>query len=299
MKRKARSILGAGVLLLTIGTSVFCQRSYSHQDAAQPLQNRDVLLMVKRGMKADAIVARITTSRCNFDIFPPALEDLRRRGVPETVLRIMTAVPNGPAALSEPEGNKMPITAKVKLPRGLGISIESLYPVSSANAKEGSTIKFAVVSPIYVDGVLTIVRGAIATARVVRVRKAGMLGRGGVLTCKLENIIAVDGTKIPAQLTTSADGSNRAAQVAAGAALTSALVFPYTAPAAIFWGFKKGDDAVLRGSKRFTAVIADDVEILGIIPDKDKVIYHTADALKAKTSNSAAPTAFPRMAIRN
>jgi hypothetical protein len=119
------------------------------------------------------------------------------------------------------------------------------------------------------------------------------------LTCKLENIIAVDGTKIPAQLTTSADGSNKAGQLAAGAALTSALVFPYTAPAAIVWGFKKGDDAVLRGSKRFTAVIADDVEVLGIIPDKDKVIYHTADALKAKTTNSAAPAVFPRMAIRN
>ena len=299
MKRKARSTLGAGVLLLTIATSVICQKPSTHQDVAQPLQNRDVLMMVKRGMKADAIVARITTSRCNFDVFPPVLDDLRRRGVPETVLRIMTAVPNGPAALSEPESIQTPVTAKVKIPRGMGILIESLYPVSSANAKEGGTIKFAVVSPIYVDGVLTIMRGAIATARVVRVKKAGILGRGGALTCKLESIVAVDGTKLPAQLTTSADGSNRSGQVAAGAALTSALVFPYTAPAAIAWGFKKGDDAVLRGSKRFTAVIGDDVEILGIIPDKDKVIYHTADALKAKTNSSATPTAFPRMAVRN
>ena len=300
MRSKEWLILAAGVLALTTVCPALCQMPSTALDSAQLLRNRDVLAMVKHGVKADAIVARIATSRCNFDVFPPVLQDLRRRGVPETVIRMMIAVPNGPAALSEPDAVQTPVTAKVKLPRGMNITVETLYPVSSANAKQGSTIKFAVVSPIYVDGVLTVMRGAIATARVVKVKRAGLLGRGGVLTCHLENIVAVDGTKLPAQLITEAEGGNKTGQMAAGVAVTSALVFPYTAPAAIVWGFKKGDDAVLRGSKQFTAVVASDVEILGIIPDKDRVFYHTADALKpTTTSKPATRTTFPRMEIRN
>ena len=84
-----------------------------------------------------------------------------------------------------------------------------------------------------------------------------------------------------------------------GAAATSALIFPYTAPAALVWGFKKGDDAVVRGSKQFAAVIKNDMEIAGLVPEKDRVIYHYAESLKAKQNNAATPTQFPRLPVRN
>ncbi|HJP93165.1 MAG TPA: hypothetical protein VJ875_14500, partial [Pyrinomonadaceae bacterium] len=114
-----------------------------------------------------------------------------------------------------------------------------------------------------------------------------------------ESILGIDGTRIPVQLTAAAEGGNRSGMVAVGAAATSALIFPYTAPAAIVWGFKKGDDAVVRGSREFAAVIKSDTEVLGFVPDKDRVIYHFADSLKAKQNNSTTPANFPRLPVRN
>ena len=77
------------------------------------------------------------------------------------------------------------------------------------------------------------------------------------------------------------------------------MIFPYTAPAAIVWGFKKGDDAVVRGNKQFAAVIESETEIAGIVLEKDRVIYHYAESLKAKQTQTATPTSFPRLGVRN
>jgi hypothetical protein len=264
------------------------------------LTNRDVLRMVHIGMKSDLIIANILTSSCNFDVFPPVLDDLKRRGVPENVLQVMSVVPNGPPNLPEagrPESVQLVKT--IKIPRGTVVTVETLYPVSSATFKVNNTIAFSVVKPLIVDGVLLIPRGTTARAKIVRAKKAQMLGRGGALTFQMEYILGMDGTKIPVQLTAAAEGANRSGFAAIGAASTAALIFPYTAPAAIVWGLKKGDDAVVRGSKQFSAVINNDVEVAGLVADKDRVIYHYAEVLKAKQNSTSTPTAFPRLEIRH
>jgi hypothetical protein len=227
---------------------------------------------------------------------------LKRRGVPENVLHVMSMVPNGPPNLPEANGTNAtpPIQiSNVTMPKGLPVIVETLYPVSSKDFKLGGTIAFSVVSPIFIDGVLAIPRGTIARAKIVRLKKAGMWGRGGALTFEMEQIVAIDGTRIPVQLTSATDGENRAGVLAVGAAATSALVFPYTAPVAIVWGLKKGDDAVVRGNKEFSAVIASDTEVTGLVPVKDRVIYHFAEALKTKQNGSSTQTAFPRLGVRN
>ena len=101
------------------------------------------------------------------------------------------------------------------------------------------------------------------------------------------------------QLTAAAEGGNRTGMLAVGAAATSALIFPYTAPVALVWGFKKGDDAVVRGSKQFAAVIKNETEITGLVPEKERVIYHYAESLKAKQNSTSTPTNFPRLPVRN
>jgi len=76
------------------------------------LDNKDVVLMVEHGIAADAIVKLIKTSPCTFDTFPSVLKELKRRGVPETVLEAMIDAPYGPAADSRPtpnEGAEAPI----------------------------------------------------------------------------------------------------------------------------------------------------------------------------------------------
>ena len=287
------------VLVLTTSAETFGQAPKNQTRSPRILTNRDVLSMVHKGMKSDLIVATILTSPCNFDVFPPVLDDMKRRGVPENILQVMSVVPNGPPNLPEAgQPNASPIKT-VKLPQGTAVFVETLYPVSSADFKINNTIAFAVVKPVFVDDALVIPRGTIARAKIVRVRKAGIMGRGGALTFQMEHIVGMDGTKIPVQLTAAAEGDNRTGVLAVGAAASAALIFPYTAPAAIVWGFKKGDDAVVRGSKQFAAVIKNDIEVAGLVPEKDRVVYHYAEALKAKANNPSTQTSFPRLPVRH
>jgi hypothetical protein len=290
----------AVVLLSTTFTATFGQAPKTQPRSQRILTNRDVLSMVHKGMRSDLIIATVLTSSCNFDVFPPVLDDLKRRGVPENVLQVMSVVPNGPPNLPETgDPNAMVAVKTVKLPQGAAVIVETLYPISSADFKVNNTIAFAVARPVFVDGALLIPRGTIARAKVVRAKKAGSFGRGGALTFEMERIIAIDGTKIPVQLTAAAEGGNRTGMLAVGAAATSALIFPYTAPAALVWGFKKGDDAVVRGSKQFAAVIKNEIEVVGLVPDKGRVIYHYAESLKVKENGTSTPTQFPRLPVRN
>lgn len=286
------------LLLLTSPVETFAQPPKPQTRAIRMLRNRDVLVMVRNGMKSDLIIANILTSPCNFDVFPPVLDDLKRKGVPENVLQVMSVVPNGPPNMPDVDRpTRESVVRSVKIPQGTVVLVETLYPVSSADFKLNNTIAFSVARAVVVDNVLLIPRGTIARARIVRVKKAGSFGRGGALTFEMEQIVAIDGTRIPVQLTAAAEGGNRTGALAVGAAATSALIFPYTAPVAIVWGFKKGDDAVVRGSKQFGAVVKSEVEVAGLVPGKDKVIYHYAESLKAK--KSGVPTKFPRMDVRN
>ena len=290
----------AAFLLLTNSVETFAQASKAQPRSVRMLRNRDVLQMVRGGMKADLVIANILTSSCNFDIFPPVLDDLKRRGVPETVLQVMSVVPNGPPNMPDAERpTRESLIKTVKLPHGTAVTAETLYPVSSADFKVNNTIAFSVNRNVVVDDVIVIPRGTIARAKIVRLKKARIGGRGGALTFEMEQIVAMDGTRIPVQLTASAEGGNRTGALAVGAAATSALIFPYTAPAAIVWGFKKGDDAVIRGSKQFAAVVKNDAQIVGLIPNKDRVIYHYTEALKAKQNSAKTPATFPRLEIRN
>lgn len=293
-------LIVAAVLLLLPATEAFGQAPPNPPRSVKMLRNRDVLVMLRSGMKPDLVIANILTTSCNFDVFPPVLDDLRRRGVPDNVLQVMAVVPNGPPNMPDAERpTRESLIRTVRLPQGLAILVETLYPVSSADVKLNNSIAFTVPRPVYVDGVMVIPRGTIARGKIIRVKKAKNWGRGGALTIEMEQIVAMDGTKIPVQLTASADGGNRTGQMAAGAAATSALIFPYTAPVAIVWGFKKGDEAVIRGSKQFAAVIKTNVQVAGLLPDNDRVIYHYAESLKAKAAGSPTPTKFPRLGIRN
>ena len=303
MRKTYTLIIGVTLLLATIAPAFPQAPLWKHPqktDSLQILHNNDVLSMLKNGMKPAQIIARIRNSRCSFDIFPPVLQDLRRRGVPEAVLEVMIEAPSGPSQADlAPNGKPELEWLAVKLPQGGGILVETLYPVSSENFEEGSTIAFSVVRPVYVDGVLVIARGTVARAKVIQVKKAQSWGRAGTLTWDMESIPAVDGTKIPVQLSAYTEGANRGPELAAGFAVTSAIIFPYTAPAALVWGFKKGDDAVVKGSKQFAAVIKADTEVSGVVPEKDKLIYHYAETLKAKMTSTSESTSFPRMSVRN
>jgi hypothetical protein len=271
-------------LILLTSVTAFTQ---SAEKPARALHNNDVLLMVEQGMKPDDIVARIVSSPCQFDTFPPVIQDLKQRGVPDSVLAAMKRVPYGPSAGSvEALHPEIPATRAVQIPAGTIISIEVPKAISSANVRKGSLITFLVSRRVTVDETLAIDRGAKVNGRIIKRKRPGLFGRGGSLEFALENVVAVDGTRVPIQLSKDVKGDNHTTAVAAGAIITGAIIFPYTAPVGLIWGLKKGDEAVLEQGTRLAAVVRKNHEVAGL-PTERKPIYHPVNSLNKR---SAAPT---------
>lgn len=67
------------------------------------LSNKDILTMVEKHVSESDIVMAINSSPCVFDTFPPVLDDLKRRGVSEPVLKAMLRAPYGPSAKTQNE----------------------------------------------------------------------------------------------------------------------------------------------------------------------------------------------------
>lgn len=249
------------------------------------LTNNDVLRMLEEGIKPGPLIAKILTSHCNFDVFPPVLRDLKRRGVPDTVLVAMKAAPNGPPILAEVESKVSQLSARAQIPAGTTIELETAYAVSSDNAPVGTPIPFMTTKRVFVNNILVVERGALARARVVKSQRARGWGRAGMLAWELEYVVGVDGSHIPVQLAGQQNGKSRSAAIAGGALATGALIFPYSSPVALIWGLKKGEEAVLRGSRVFSSLVRDKIEVTGFQPRPGGTILHDMETVKA----SAAP----------
>lgn len=249
------------------------------------LTNRDVVRMVEDRVPSEKIIGRILTSSCNFDVFPPVLRDLKRRGVPDTVLAAMRLAPVGPPALADVDSKISQLSAPAQIAAGTIIEVETARAVSSKDASVGSQITFLTTRRTFINGILVIERGAVARARVVKVQRARGWGRAGMLAWELQDVVGVDGTRIPIQLAGKQSGKNRVPAVAGSALATGALIFPYSSPVALIWGLKKGDEAVLRGSKVFSASVGTNTQIAGFQPRPGGIILHDMDTVKA----SAAP----------
>ena len=265
------------------------------------LTNRDVVRMVEDRVAPEKIIGKILTSSCNFDVFPPVLRDLKRRGVPDTVLAAMRIAPVGPSALADVDSKISQLTAPAKIPAGTIIEMETARAVSSKDASVGSQITFLTTRRTFVNGILVIERGAVARARLVKVQRARGWGRAGMLAWELQDVVGVDGTRVPIQLAGKQYGKNRSAAVAGSAVgsavATGALIFPYSSPVALIWGLKKGDEAVLRGSRVYSALVGANTQIAGFQPRPGGIILHDMNTVKA----SAAPptsTTFQRQSVR-
>ena len=272
-------------LLLTNCSAALGQDEKRASTQVQLLTNRDVVRMVEDRVAPEKIIGRILTSSCNLDVFPPVLRDLKRRGVPDTVLAAMQIAPVGPPALADVESKISQLSTPAQIPAGTAIELETARAVSSKDATVGSQITFLTTRRTFVNGILVIERGAVARARVVKVQRARGWGRAGMLAWELQYVVAVDGTQIPIQLGGKQQGKNRVPAIAGSAVATGALIFPYSSPVALIWGLKKGDEAVLRGSKVYSALVGTNTKIAGFQPRPGGSILHDMETVKA----SAAP----------
>ncbi|HEV7857848.1 MAG TPA: hypothetical protein VGO91_04295 [Pyrinomonadaceae bacterium] len=224
------------------------------QTAASPLTNKDVQDMVKSGLAPQIIVAKIKASATNFDTSPAALQELKTAGVPDVVMMMMVQ-PAGPSVSSNSDAGGV----EVKVADGTQLEVELASNVSSNTAKEGDIVDFTVVSPVVVNGLTIIEKGAPAKARIAAVKKAGYWGKAGRVGWAMQDVLAADGTRIPLRMESKLTGDSKGGTVATGVVVTSIVFFP----AAPFWGFKKGKNAVFPAGKRFPAFVHGDVTIKG------------------------------------
>ena len=247
-------------LLLALTLSLSCVSFAFAQDSFTTLTNADILIMVRAKLPAPLIVEKINTSSCTFDTFPSVLAELKYKGVPDEVLMAMVQAPHGNRRASAPAKNRTSNAAAVEaptvltpitIPDGTPLEVEATYTVSSAEVEEGSAVSFTVVHPVVINGATVIARGARATARVTKAKKGGSWGRAGTLAWMMQDVIAVDGSKVPLEFSKSTRGDSKGGTVATGIIVTGVLFWP----AAPFWGFKKGKDAKVPAGRRFDVTV--------------------------------------------
>src|SRR5258706_16397737 len=178
MKCKLSPLLA---VLLLASASAFAQTEATSTPSVLVLHNSDVLRMFTEGVKPGEIIARIVTSSCAFDTFPPVIKDLQMRGIPDTVLMAMKMVPYGPPAMAvagPPKTMVAPPRVQVRIPAGTMIDIEAAKAISSADVDKGNGITFLASRRVFVNGVLVIDRGAVATSRSLTRKPAGSWSRG-------------------------------------------------------------------------------------------------------------------------
>jgi hypothetical protein len=259
MSRSLLSVLLALTLSLSCASLSFAQETFT------TLNNSDILTMVRAKLPTALIIEKINTSSCTFDTFPSVLAELKYKGVPDAVLMAMVQAPHGgrPKGVSSKnrtsEVAATEVLTQITIPDGTPLEVEATYTVSSAEVEEGSAVSFTVVHPVVINGITVIARGARATARVTKAKKGGSWGRAGTLAWMMQDVIAVDGSKVPLEFSKSTRGDSKGGTVATGIIVTGVLFWP----AAPFWGFKKGKDAKVPAGRRFDVIVHGNATVQG------------------------------------
>jgi hypothetical protein len=170
---------------------------------------------------------------------------------------------------------------ELKIPAGTLIEVEVAYTVNSLDLKPGERISFRVLIPVAIDGATVIEKDALVTARITQAKRGGHWGKAGKLVWSMEDVVAVDATRVPLAPETAARGdklwslepgatstmstmnqgkvrgTSHAGEVATMSIISGAL-FP---PIALLGGFKRGENAILREGRRYVVAVGRDTSV--------------------------------------
>jgi len=225
------------------------------QTSSAPLNNQDVIGMVKAGLAPELIVAKIKASKSSFDTSPETLKKLQTDGLPGEIIMAMIV------AGERPRVGETPGRSSYTIPKGTVVDFETCYPINSQEFRNGDAISFRVVNPVVVNDAVVIVQGATATGVVTKAERGGHWGRAGRITWAMKEVTAVDGNRIPLEFTGHTVGDSKGAKVAAQTIAMGALMGPL-APIALLSGFKRGENAYIPAGKRYQASVRSDATIL-------------------------------------
>lgn len=175
---------------------------------------------------------------------------------------------------SESKASAASVGRTLTPPAGTPLEIEAAYTVNSYDAKKGDFLSFRVLVPVKVDDLVVIDKGALVTARVVEAKRGGHWGRAGKLAWVMQDVVAVDLTRVPLTVHPELPGGQQritgtsyGGQVATTTIILGALLGA-GAPLALISGFKRGDNAVLPEGKRGVVYIKTDTVFKNSVDSK-------------------------------
>jgi len=149
---------------------------------------------------------------------------------------------------------------ELKIPAGTALEIECAYTVNSLDLHPEDLISFRVLVPIKVDGITVIEKNSLVTGRVVQAKRGGHWGKAGKLSWIMQDVVAVDLTRVPLKANDLPDakngvkGTSHGGQVAAEMIVFGSLLM-FAAPLVLMSGFRRGENAVVPEGKRFVVFV--------------------------------------------
>jgi len=133
-----------------------------------------------------------------------------------------TAMPPAPATIITPTVAPTPVTRGVSLvPDGTEVDLKLAETISSARAMEGQRIRFTVAKDVVINGYVVIPVGALAIGTVTKASPKKWAGRSGKLEMSLQDVTAIDGSKIDIAGTRGGSGDSHVGRMVTGIVITS------------------------------------------------------------------------------
>ena len=258
--------LVCSILMLSLSMAVVSFPSLAQEPAPVPkpqkvvLTNKDVVEMLKAGLTADVVVAKIKSSETDFDTSPFALAELKTANVPDDVILVMV---KGPANNAAPNPAALNADGTVNVPDGTEIQIQLKTNASGEELKVGDVVDFEVVRAVQINGWTIFERDASARARITTAKRAGHWGKAGKLEWAMQDVTAADGAHVPARFTQRHIGDSKGGTVAVAAVATTVFL----GPVGLLWGLKKGKPAIISAGNRYTVFVHGDTKIKGKAAD--------------------------------
>jgi hypothetical protein len=238
---------------------------------ALPLTNGDILAMAKAKLDDDVIIAKINSSKCHFDTVPTVLSELKYRGVSNAVLLAMIQAPYGaPNRMPAPNNHASSATPEritetkqmiVKVPDGTEVEVQLKNNLSGQDAKVGDLVDFTVLRAVQLNGAVIFAAGASGRGRVTTAKGSGHWGKAGKIEWAMQDVQAVDGSRVPARFTKRSVGDSSGGTVAVAAVATTVLL----GPLGLLWGLKKGKAAVIPAGNRYSVFVQGDSEVTAAV----------------------------------
>jgi hypothetical protein len=127
-----------------------------------------------------------------------------------------------PATIITPAIAPAPMTKGISVvPDGTEVDLKLAETISSARAMEGQRVRFTVAKDVAIDRYVVIQAGSLAIGTITKASPKKWAGRSGKLEMSLQNVTAIDGTKIDLSGNRGGSGDSHVGRMVTGIVITS------------------------------------------------------------------------------